>query len=216
MRKALKNPKKGVTLVGIFLISIIIIVVFNASSSEELGDLNSLGVDVKDASYSSLDYMEGFDLPEEDDPRLIELSIKVKELATLDGESLLKSVYGGSYINPANNTLFISVISDTSQVKEEIIKQLDPDRDITITFKKCDYTKAQLENAKDKIIEMDLNQESEKYVITAVAVLDQGKLLILLDKINTETVNALLESLPSSIPKDALVIRRGSLAKTAP
>jgi len=211
----LPKHKRVITLVVILLISTILSnVYFYAKSSEELEDLDSLGVDAKDASYSALDYLEGYDLTEESDPRLKELSQKTLDLAS-NVPSILNKIYGGKYVNPANNTLFISIIDDSSSVKEEIINQLNPDKDLTIIFRKCDYTKAQIKKMHDKIIESDLNLEYKKYKITSIMFLEEGKLLIRLNEVNTETVRAFLDSLPTSVPKDALVIRRGSLAKTA-
>lgn len=179
-------------------------------SGINLGNLDSLGVDAKNETYSNLDYLEGFEKPEEENPRFRELIKQIKQLGTSEEENYLQKIYNGLYVNTANNTVFVSVTGEPAAVKEELVEALNPSEDFTIIVRKVNNTLPEIEAALDKILEVAQSRDSKKYCISTIGGNQKGKIVIELIKVNFETVQDFLNDLPQSIPLDMLIIRRGS------
>ena len=175
--------------------------------------MDELGVDAKKESLPGLEYMKGFDVVE-DDPRLDDLAKSVQSVVAAKDASTLQTVYGGRYINPANNTLFLTLTDVSKDIREDIIAQLKPADDLHIVFKKCAYTKAQLVEEKEKIKDLIPELKASGVIMTGIGVTHKGNLFIELLDVTPETVEILLEKLPTSTPKDALMIREGSIPTT--
>ena len=124
--------KMILVLVGIVLVSFIYGSIFLAQTMPASAELN-LGVDAKNELLEKNDWIIG-ELTE-NDPDLIDLTHKVQEIVESKDESTLKSIYVGRYINPANNTLFITVTDLDSNKLQDIIDELNPETKLKIIFK---------------------------------------------------------------------------------
>jgi len=204
--------KMILVLVGIVLVSFIYGSIFLAQTMPASAELN-LGVDAKNELLEKNDWIIG-ELTE-NDPDLIDLTHKVQEIVESKDESTLKSIYVGRYINPANNTLFITVTDLDSNKLQDIIDELNPETKLKIIFKQSKYSFTQL-NAAYKAIDSAADEMIKNGVpLTGCGIKGKGYIWIELEEVNSENIQSLLSFLPEYVPRDALVIRKGSKATDA-
>jgi len=175
------------------------------------GSLDELNVDARNEPLEKADWLTGETA--ENDPIFMAFVSRVQNIVTSRDGSVLRGVYGGRYINPANNTLFLSVTKTDSETLTTIDGELNIPDTVTVIYRKCSYTKAQLDQWDEDIQEIIDPLRNKGVIVTGCGVKGKGYIWIELVEVNYDTVSTLLEYLPD-VPKDALMIRKGEIAQT--
>ena len=198
----------------ILLLSTIFVSLFIDSSSNESESLDSFEIDVKNEQYVPPEYINLTELPEEENLNLKTFTKQIRTIGTSEESSYFSEIYTGHYVNPANNTVFIYVKGNPLEAKEHLMTEIVTDKSLTVVVRKSDYTLKELRSAKDILREILVSQKGESYRISSLGESPAGKMIITLVEVNSETVSALLDDIPPSVPNDMLVIRQEDLVKT--
>ena len=201
---------KEILILAVLLISVLAFGVISGQLAVPDGNIDELNVDARNEPLEKPDWLSGE--ATENDPALLEFISTIQDSVTSKDSSVLKDVYGGRYVNPANNTLFISVTKTDPDTLEAINEELNTPDTITVIYRKCSYTKTQLDQWDEEIQKIIEPLQRKNVIITGCGVKGKGYIWITLEEVNFYTVSTLLEYLPETVPTDALVIRRGEIA----
>jgi len=203
--------KKWGIVVILLILALTVGVLFKQEAVPE-GNLDELNVDARNEPLEKADWLSGE--VAENDPVFVEYMYAFQDLLTSDNSSILSDVYGGRYVNPANNTLFLSVTKTDPETLNTIDEELNLPDTITVIYRKCSYNKTQLDQWDEEIQKIIDPLRDKGVIVTGCGVKGKGYIWIELVEVNYNTVSTLLEYLPESVPKDALMIRKGEIAQT--
>lgn len=201
-----------IQLIVVLLVTVLAIGFISRQLAVPDGNLDELNVDARNEPLERADWLTGETT--ENDPVFMAFDSRVQNIVTSRAGSVLRDVYGGRYVNPANNTLFLSVTKTDSETLTTIDGELNIPDTVTVIYRKCSYTKVQLDQWDEDIQEIIDPLRNKGVIVTGCGVKGKGYIWIELVEVNYNTVSTLLEYLPESVPKDALMIRKGEIAQT--
>ena len=206
------ETQKEILILAVLLISVLAFGVITGQLAVPEGNLDELNVDARNEPLEKADWLSGE--AAENDPVFVEYVYTVQDILTSKDSSVLKDVYGGRYVNPANNTLFLSVTQTDPETLSTIDEELNIPDTITVIYRKCSYTKTQLDQWDEEIQKIIDPLRDKGVIVTGCGVKGKGYIWIELVEVSYNAVSTLLEYLPESVPKDALMIRKGEIAQT--
>lgn len=175
--------------------------------------LEELNVDARNEPREKNDWLTGEIT--DNDPMLLEFIRQIQDTVSSKDSSVIKDVYGGRYVNPANNTLFLSVTQLDQETTQSLNIELKIPDTITVIYRKCLYPKVTLDKGYNDIFTIVEPLSDEGVNILGFGVKGKGYIWIELEEVSYYSVSTLLDYLPESVPKDALMIRKGEIAYTA-
>jgi len=206
------ETQKEMQILAVLLISVLAFGVISGQLASPEGNLDELNIDARNEPREKNDWLTGE--VTENDPVFVEYMYTFQDILTSENSSVLSAVYVDRYVNPANNTLFLTVTETDPDTIEAINEELNTPDTITVIYRKCSHTKAQLDQGYEDIVKIVEPLKEKGVIITAFGVKCKGYIWITLEEVNYYTVSTLLEYLPETFPTDALVIRRGEMFHT--
>jgi hypothetical protein len=102
---------------------------------------------------------------------------------------------------------------ESKEVQSKLIQLLKPDEDLTINVRTVKYTRGELEEFIEQMLEPGMIPESGNHQIGSVYISTEGTIVVELVNIKPTNAKAFLESIPETIPQDVLVLRQGGCAQ---
>lgn len=178
--------KQKLNIVALLLILALAAGVFFRQVAVPEGSLDELNVDARNEPLEKADWLTGE--ATENDPVFIAFDSRVQSIVTSRAGSVLRDVYGGRYVNPANNTLFISLTKTDSETLTTIDGELDIPDTVTVIYRKYSYTKTQLDQWDEDIQEIINPLRDKGVIVTGCGVKGKGYIWIELVEVNYNTV----------------------------